>query len=210
MDIKRTARLVSVISVLVVSTFCTLTPLLQAVPLQKAQPVSRGTTQPSHIIGCLPLFPSTDEAPNRVEVRQNANSTGPSYTVYFIGGWPNTPKTLYRYFEYWAGLVDMFFAGGRNNLVIEWEAGDRPVVQVFHLDANGARLVFSKGSRGGAEYWGGVILLDDAAIGSDGNYHFTATELWQWNGNQFKLVATVPYAQRLEALAKLEHKGTKK
>jgi len=85
----------------------------------------------------------------------------------------------------------------------EWVGGDRPVVEVFHLVENGARMVFNEGARAGFEFWHTTILLNDAAMGTDGNYQATTTQIWKWDGNQYKLVTTVPYNRRIEALAKL-------
>lgn len=68
----------------------------------------------------------------------------------------------------------------------------------------GAKLVFNEGARGGFEYWHDVILRNDAAIGADGNYHATRTKLWRWDGERYKLLATVPYGQPLRELARLE------
>ncbi|MGH9397267.1 MAG: hypothetical protein ACRD18_10515 [Terriglobia bacterium] len=84
------------------------------------------------------------------------------------------------------------------------------MIQVFQPINGGAKLVFERGARTGFEYWGNVILQNNAAIGTDGNYHATATKLWRWDGAKYDLLATVPYKQRLEALAKLEHEATKK
>lgn len=160
------------------------------------------------VVDCLTIPFSEDGAPNRVEVRQNRVSEGPPYSVYFIAGWPDSPKTVAEYPGAEPSPPDMFFAGA--NLILEWVAGDRPVIQAFHIVRGGVNLIFERGARAGFEYWGNMILQNNAAIGTDGNYHATTTKLWQWDNKQYKLVATVPYDQRLYVLAKLESEGKSK
>lgn len=165
--------------------------------------VDRGAPEPGgKVVDCLTLLPAEGGIPNRVEVRKNDGSTGPPYSVYFIADWPDSPKTVAEFKGLSPSPPDMFFAGP--NLILEWVAGDRPVMQAFQPVKGGAKLVFERGARAGFEYWGNMILQNNAAIGRDGNYHPTTTAVWQWNGNQYKLLTTVPYAGRLNALAGLE------
>jgi hypothetical protein len=156
----------------------------------------------ARLVACLTFFPSEEGVPDRVEVRENRGSAGPRYSLYFIVGWPDWPKTAAKYPGYSPVPPDIFFSGA--NLIAEWVAGDRPVIQVFHIVKGGAKLVFERGARAGFEYWGDTILQNDAAIGADGNYHATTTKLWRWDGERYKLLATVPYGRRLFELGVLE------
>jgi hypothetical protein len=154
------------------------------------------------LVECASLVPTEEGMPDRIEVRENSKSAGPAYTVYFVAGWPASPTVLTEYPGFSPSPPQILFAG--SNLILEWVAGDRPVIQAFRLVKGGAKLVFNEGARGGFEYWHEVILQNDAALGADGNYHATTTKLWGWDGERYKLLATVPYGQRLRELARLE------
>ncbi len=121
-------------------------------------------------------------APDRVVVKQNFVRGGAVFgaEVDFIAGWPGSPRRV-QAFRVPYLLNDMFFQLD-GNLVTEWVGGDRPVVEVFHVGQGGVRLVFKHGSRAGPEYWDSSILINNAAIESDGNYHNTTTEIWKWEG----------------------------
>ncbi len=158
-------------------------------------------------VACQMLGAVAGTAPDRVVVKQNFVRGGAVFgaEVDFIAGWPGSPCRV-QAFRVPYLLNDMFFQLD-GNLVTEWVGGDRPVVEVFHVGQGGVRLVFKHGSRAGPEYWDSSILINNAAIESDGNYHNTTTEIWKWEGRSYRLLATVPYRQRLEALARLEGKG---
>jgi hypothetical protein len=191
-------------------------------------PSALSATQPSgRLLACLTWEASKEGAPDRVEVRcgqgsmtvgcasggatdqvelrKNPAPVGPSYNVYFIGGWPDSPKTLSTYPEEWAGLLNLYWGGGEDNLVIEWVAGDRGVIQVFHLGKGGARLVLDEGPRGGFEVWHDAILLYDAALGVDSRYHCTATEIRRWDPKEavYRRWGKVPCGQTIDALKTL-------
>ncbi|MGH9396819.1 MAG: hypothetical protein ACRD18_08205 [Terriglobia bacterium] len=191
-----------------------------------ARPVpllGQSTKQPSHTsgsaspegwgrsqtVGCLYVLESPLGVPNRVVVKENpAAPRRPLFEVYFIGGWPDSPRTLLVRPEGYT-FVDMFLVPGRI-LVTEWAAGDRPVVQAFRLVKGGAEVVFNQGARAGFEFWNNTILQSNAAIGPDGNYHTTTTQIWEWKGQQYQSVGTVPYAERLGALTRLSHEAENK
>lgn len=157
------------------------------------------------IVACQPLDSQVAGEPDRVVVKQKFTGTAPVFgaQVDFVAGWPDSPKTV-QVFRVQYLFNDMFFQPG-GVLITEWMAGDRPVVEAFHLRKGGAKLVFSRGSRAAPEYWDNSILINNAALAADGNYRNTTTEIWHWDGERYRLVATVPYSDRLKALAKLEH-----
>lgn len=167
-----------------------------------------GTNGDFAVVGCQSLAPHAGpNAPDRVVIKQKLFRGLPvmGAEVEFVSISMSQPKTL-RTFQTPYLFNDVFFQPG-GILVTEWVAGDRPVTEAFHFGAGGVDMIFNKGARGGFEYWHNVILRTGAAIGSDGNYHSTTTQLWQWDGRQYKLVATVPYNQRLKALAKLQREA---
>lgn len=161
-------------------------------------------------LACIYLGEFTPKgAPNRIEVKENApDSKGGMFEVDFIGGWPTSPKTLLVYPEGYS-FIDASMAED-NMLMTSWSAADSGVFQVFHLVRGGATLVFEKSGWARIETWHSTVLVDHSAKGSEGKYHYTTTEFWQWNGKQYKLAATASYSQRLEALAKLDHEAGSK
>lgn len=170
------------------------------------------TTDPGltmRVVACQGLGPPGSKGINRVVVKQNFIGDGSvsGAQVDFIAGWPGSPKTV-KVFTNAYGFNDMFFEP--DVLVTEWVAVDRPVVEAFHVGKGGVKLVFSKGARGGFDYWNNVIMPINAALGADGNYHPTTVDLWEWDGEEYRLLETVPYDKRLEALARVAHEpGTK-
>jgi hypothetical protein len=156
------------------------------------------------IIACLSLGdPPREGVPDKVVVLENPiPSKEPLFEIRFIENWRTSPRVVFVYSE--SVTFNDFFLEGSDLLVTEWVGGDRPIAEVFHLVEGGAKLVFNEGARGGFEYWHEVILQNDAALGADGNYHATTTKLWGWDGERYKLLATVPYGQRLRELARLE------
>lgn len=126
----------------------------------------------------------------------------------FISDWPASPKTLLTYPEGYSFIGAS--TAGPDLLMTSWSAADSGVFQVFQLMKGGARLVLDKSGWAAIEYWHSTVLVSESAKGPNGEYHYTTTGLWQWNGKQYNLAATVPYSRRLEALARLEHEAKKK
>lgn len=169
---------------------------------QMRQSARRPDSNPMREVACGTLVAGSQGGIDRIVVKaelyQEAILSG---EVDFIADWPKAPKTVQVFREPW-GFADMFLdvAG---NIVTEWVAGDRPVVEVFHVINGRAARVFSRGARAGFDFWRDTILVNNAALGADGNYRDTTTEIWRWNGAAYKLIATVSHGQRLEALARL-------
>jgi hypothetical protein len=158
------------------------------------------------VVSCDTLMLSIPHGLDRIVAKAKFVNRGPvgGGEIDFIAGWPNSPRTL-QVFRIPAYLFGDMFWEPRRNLVTEWVAGVRPVVDVFHVANGRAALVFSHGSNGGFEYWDDAIVRNNAALGPDGRYHYTTSDIWRWNGTEYKLIATLPYRQRVEALAKLPH-----
>jgi hypothetical protein len=157
-------------------------------------------------IACAALLFNVPNGLDRIVVKAEFLPTGYAGggEVDFVADWPRAPRTLQVF------TIPTYFFGGMffdtaGNVITEWVAGDRPVVEVFHVENGRATLVFSDGARAGFDFWRDAILVNNAALGKDGSYHSTTTEIWRWNGTAYKLIATVPYKTRLEALARLMH-----
>jgi hypothetical protein len=166
-----------------------------------------GPTQapaPRIVVACRALPGGTPGGVDWVAIRAELYQGGMlNGEVDFVADWPRSPKTVQTFGEGW-GFLGMFFDTA-GNVVTEWGAADRAVVEVFHVANGRAAMVFSHGARAGFEYWRDAILVNNAALGKDGVYHSTTTDIWRWNGTAYKLIATVPYKTRLEALARLMH-----
>jgi len=181
--------------------------LLKAHPHVRRPNPGPGWDRPQ-VLQCLYLGEPTHGLPNRILVKENPVSwKAPIFELDFITDWPAAPRTLLVYPEGYS-FIDAFMLDD-DILISFWSAADTGVMQAFHLVKGGATMVFEKSRWGTVETWHSTILLDESAIGSDGNYHYTTTQIWQWTGKQYKLAGTVPYHKRLEALAKLSHEVEK-
>ncbi len=141
--------------------------------------------------------------PNRIIVKENpATSKRPPFEVDFMADWPTSPKIVLVYPEGYSFLgMDVL---SPDMVATVWSAASEGVVQVFHLVKGGARLALENSGWATVEYWHNAVLISQSGKRHGGEYRHTTCQIWEWRGGRYKLVTTVPYPDRLEALSRLE------
>lgn len=147
--------------------------------------------------------------PNRITVKENPAGSGvPLFEVDFVTDWPTSPRTVLTYPEGYSYLAMCMMDG--DMVLTAWSSASEGVVQVFHLVKGGAKLVLEKSGWATVEHWHDSLLITQSEADQGGKYRYTTSQIWRWGGQNYKLAATVPYARRLLALAKLEHEVRRK
>lgn len=91
-------------------------------------------------------------------------------------------------------------------LITVWESGSAVWTRAFRLTPTAVSMVLDRGAHFAPELTADAILIDTGWVPGPSNsdyYHPNRAEIWTWTREKYRLVTTVPFDQRYEALAKL-------
>lgn len=185
--------------------------LAQHLPVHKLRPASPPPGYAPPTVASLRLRAADSNVTYWIKATENpyAFHSCPTHLIFAVGS-PGHLKTLFDYAS--CDWLQYMLPGGDGSTVItEWETGSAIMTRVFELTSGGARLVLERGTHLPPEFILGGILINAGWVPVDGRCCTAArTEIWTWAGNQYRLTATVPFDERYEALATLEHGASKK
>ena len=171
-------------------------------------PTGLGPTQ----IALLRMFPPSGVGTNTyywlVVKRSDYARNSPPTELQFMVGSPDPKTAIFteRTSDYF--LYAMLPQGDISSLVATvWETGTREAMKIFLLQKDKVSLVFEAASREIPEIvWDGAAILVSQGYRMEGNSIWpTETKIYLWNTRDhvYKLLETVPYAKRYDAVARI-------
>lgn len=174
--------------------------------------VSAAVKPAGRVVACLTL--GAPDVPNEYfqvkDTEQHADVLAYTSRLSFVLTRPGSRKTIFVYKTY-DSLVRLYAVRYSSRIATVWESGSSTWTRVFGVSAKGVHLLLERGTHLPPEFTLDGILINSGWV-PVGDRCCTAdkTEIWARTQGGYSLIATVPFGERYEALAKLEHEAKKK
>lgn len=161
-------------------------------------------------IALLRMYPPNGVEANTyywLSVTNDRVTTRPRMEIQFMVGSPSPTSAIYRHWTSDHFLYAISLSGGSASFVATvWNTGSAIRTCVYEISLAGVQVLIDQSTHLPPEFTLGSILINTGWV-PVGDRCCTAdkTEVWRWNGDIYRLVATVPFRDRYVALAKLEN-----
>lgn len=177
-------------------------------PAFKLVPASPPPGYVPPVVASLRLRPGNSNEVYWIKATEDgyAVNTCPTRLTISVGS-PGRRKRIFDYKS--CDWLQYVLPGGNGSAVITvWQTGSAFMTRVFRLSADHASIQLERGTHLPPEFTLDGILLNKGWVSTHGRCCTASkTEIWIWTGIKYKLVATVPFDQRYDALGKLEHES---